>query len=68
MAAPRERPRNPWLAHTLTLLVAGLAIFDLVWRPPLDDLLLGALVSLIWFWAGVGVDRLLGRFSGTGSG
>lgn len=64
MAAPRDKsPARIWLAITLTLVVAILAVVDQVFSPPLDGVLLGALVSLIWFWAGEGIRGLGGTRS-----
>lgn len=58
MARRRDRRRPlPWLAVLITLVLLALAIVDEIRSGSIDQALIGALVALVAFWMGHGIDR-----------
>lgn len=58
MAKARDKRRPlPWLAVLITLVLLALAITDEVRSGSIDEALIGALVALVAFWMGHGIDR-----------
>ena len=60
MARGRRKPSRslPWLAVLITLVMLVLAIMDEIRSGSVDEALIGALVALVAFWMGHGIDRL----------
>lgn len=54
----RKRKPLPWLAVLITLVLLALAIMDEIRSGSIDEALIGALVALVAFWMGHGIDRL----------
>lgn len=58
MAKARKPPSSrPWLAILITLVLLILAIVDEIRSGSIDGGLIGALVALVAFWMGYGIDR-----------
>lgn len=58
MTKAKDKRKLPWLAILITLVLLSLAIVDQFRTGSIDSALIGALVALVAFWMGHGIDRL----------
>jgi hypothetical protein len=54
-----ERKSSPWLAKLLTVVLVALAVQSQLKTGHIDATLIGAVVVLVFFWAGQAIDNYL---------